>query len=120
MKKNRVELSLIVGVLACLLVTTAPSCFGQGMDYPLAVVAGPDNSLYVADRNLPGIWKIQGGKAAIYYQGSKKFRTPLNAVVGMTNLLIDKNPREEQMRYLSAMRKASYNLLNDMSSIIIL
>ena len=80
MKKNRVELSLIVGVLACLLVTTAPSCFGQGMDYPLAVVAGPDNSLYVADRNLPGIWKIQGGTAAIYFQGSKKFRTPLNAV----------------------------------------
>ena len=80
MNINRVELSLVVGVLACLLGTIEPSCFGQGMDYPLAVVAGPDNSLYVADRNLPGIWKIQGGKAAIYYQGSKKFRTPLNAV----------------------------------------
>ena len=69
-----------MATIAFLLVTMAHTCLGQGMDYPLAVVAGPDNLIYVADRNLPGIWKIQDGKAAIYYQGSKKFRTPLNAV----------------------------------------
>lgn len=50
------------------------------MDYPLGVVAGPDNSIFVADRNLPGIWKIQNGQATIFFQASKKFRTPLNAV----------------------------------------
>ncbi len=50
------------------------------MDYPLGVVAGPDNSIFVADRNLPGIWKIQNGQASIFFQASKKFRTPLNAV----------------------------------------
>ena len=50
------------------------------MEYPLGVVAGPNNTLYVADRNLPGIWKIEDGKATIFFQGSKKFRTPLNAV----------------------------------------
>ncbi|MBK9636975.1 MAG: response regulator [Bacteroidetes bacterium] len=49
---------------------------------------------------------------------SHEIRTPLNAVVGMTNLLIDKNPREEQMRYLSAMRKASYNLLHIINDIL--
>ena len=48
--------------------------------YPLAVVARPDGVVFVADRNLPGIWKIENGKASIYFQGSKKFRTPLNAV----------------------------------------
>jgi len=57
-------------------------CVGDGMVYPIGVVAGPgpDSSIFVADLNLPGIWKIQDGKASIYYQASKKFRTPLNAV----------------------------------------
>ena len=80
MQMKRIRARAIVGLFVCLLAVATQRCFGQGMDYPLAVVAGPDNSIYVADRNLPGIWKIQGGKAAIYYQGSKKFRTPLNAV----------------------------------------
>jgi sugar lactone lactonase YvrE len=52
----------------------------QEMQYPLAVVKAPTGEMYVADRNLPGIWKVADGKATIYFQGSKKFRTPLNAV----------------------------------------
>lgn len=49
-------------------------------DYPLAVVSGSDGTVYVADRGLPGIWQIQDGQRSLYFQGSKKFRTPLNAV----------------------------------------
>ena len=52
----------------------------QEMQYPLAVVQTANQVTYVADRNLPGIWKIEGGQASVYFQGSKKFRTPLNAV----------------------------------------
>ncbi|MGV2340874.1 MAG UNVERIFIED_CONTAM: hypothetical protein LVR18_45130 [Planctomycetaceae bacterium] len=48
--------------------------------YPLAVAARQDGVVFVADRNLPGIWKIENGQASVYFQGSKKFRTPLNAV----------------------------------------
>lgn len=48
--------------------------------YPLAVTAQADGVIYVADRNLPGIWKVENGQKSIYFQGSKKFRTPLNAV----------------------------------------
>ena len=48
--------------------------------YPLAVAAGADGIVYVADRNLPGVWKVENGQKSIYFQGSKKFRTPLNAV----------------------------------------
>jgi hypothetical protein len=48
--------------------------------YPLAVTAQADGIVYVADRNLPGIWKIENGQKSVYFQGSKKFRTPLNAV----------------------------------------
>ncbi len=49
---------------------------------------------------------------------SHEIRTPLNAVVGMTNLLLDKGPREDQLRYLNAMRLASRNLLNIINDIL--
>lgn len=49
---------------------------------------------------------------------SHEIRTPLNAVVGMTNLLLDKGPREDQLRYLNAMRQASKNLLNIINDIL--
>ena len=52
----------------------------EGMKYPLAVVVGRDSVVYVADRDLPGIWKFADNKWSVYFQGSKKFRTPLNAV----------------------------------------
>lgn len=52
----------------------------QEYQYPLAVTAAADGVVFVADRNLPGIWKIENGQKSIYFQGSKKFRTPLNAV----------------------------------------
>ena len=49
--------------------------------YPLAVTATADGLIYVADRNLPGIWKIENGQKSVFFQGSKKFRTPLNALL---------------------------------------
>jgi DNA-binding beta-propeller fold protein YncE len=52
----------------------------DGFQYPLAVGVDSNRTIYVVDRDLPGIWKVQDGKPAIYFQGSKKFRTPLNAV----------------------------------------
>ncbi|MBI1348064.1 hypothetical protein GC163_17460 [bacterium] len=48
--------------------------------YPLAVAATSDGTVFVADRTLPGVWKIVDGKPELYFQASKKFRTPLNAV----------------------------------------
>lgn len=48
--------------------------------YPLAVVAQSDGVVFVADRNLPGIWKFENGQKSVYFLASKKFRTPLNAV----------------------------------------
>jgi hypothetical protein len=72
-------LSLLI--VSQLILTFVPAeSRGDDNVYPLSVVATPDGVLYVADRNLPGIWKVADGKAEIYFQGSKKFRTPLNAV----------------------------------------
>jgi hypothetical protein len=74
--------SVLFAFVACCVNSFA--CLGradaQEMQYPLAVVKAPNGTIYVADRNLPGIWKIEEGKSSIYFQGSKKFRTPLNAV----------------------------------------
>jgi outer membrane protein assembly factor BamB len=52
----------------------------EGMKYPVSVVVGKDSTVYVADRDLPGIWKFADRKWSVYFQGSKKFRTPMNAV----------------------------------------
>ena len=49
-------------------------------EYPLAVAPAADGAVLVADRVLPGLWRIADGKATVLFQGSKTFRTPLNAV----------------------------------------
>lgn len=52
----------------------------QGFQYPLSVAAAADGSLYVADRMLPGVWKVADGKSTVFSRGKKQFRTPLNAI----------------------------------------
>lgn len=73
---NRIMLFLGLLVVA---ISTIPA--GAQMQYPLSIVATADGVIYVADRDLPGIWRATpDGKLTVYFQGSKKFRTPLNAV----------------------------------------
>lgn len=51
------------------------------LQYPLAVAAAPDGTIYLADRLLPGIWKVdKDGHYSLFFEASKKFRTPLNAI----------------------------------------
>jgi len=42
---------------------------------------------------------------------SHEIRTPMNAIVGMNRLLLAKEPRPEQLRYLNAIRQSADNLL---------
>lgn len=63
-----------------LLLTLPALSHAQEMKYPLSAVAAPDGSVFIADRNLPGIWKLADGKLEVFFQASRKFRTPLNAV----------------------------------------
>ncbi len=62
------------------LVIAARGAGAAELQYPLSIAAGPDNALYLADLNLPGVWKINDGKLQLFFEGSKKFRTPLNRV----------------------------------------
>ena len=54
----------------------------RGLVYPLDVSVTADaKTLFLVDRKLPGLWKAGAdGKLAVFFQASKKFRTPLNAV----------------------------------------
>jgi len=62
--------------------TDAQATDAQATDmvYPLDVAVDSQGTLYVADRNLPGIWQIKDGRAEVFFQADNKFRTPLNAV----------------------------------------
>jgi signal transduction histidine kinase/CheY-like chemotaxis protein/predicted negative regulator of RcsB-dependent stress response len=42
---------------------------------------------------------------------SHEIRTPMNAIVGMTRLLLGKEPKPEQLRYLNAIQLSADNLL---------
>jgi len=49
---------------------------------------------------------------------SHEIRTPMNAVNGMTDLLLDKNPRPEQLHYLEVISKSSDILLRLINDIL--
>lgn len=72
-----VTLALVAGHAT---VTAGAADTGDALEYPLAVAPAADGSLLVADRVMPGLWRVADGKATVHFQGSKTFRTPLNAV----------------------------------------
>jgi DNA-binding beta-propeller fold protein YncE len=47
--------------------------------YPVDVAVNEEGEAFVVDRNLPGVWKWANGSLSVFYQGSPKYRTPLNA-----------------------------------------
>lgn len=58
---------------------SAYSCAAE-LDYPVSIAVGASGVVYVADRNLPGVWRLEGERLSVLFQGSKKLRTPLAAV----------------------------------------
>lgn len=70
-----------LGFLVIFLTIASPLGAADEWQYPLNIAAPKEGTLYVADRNLPGLWKVTlTGEKSVYFQASKKFRTPLNAV----------------------------------------
>jgi len=50
------------------------------IEYPVGAAAADDGTVDVADRKLPGIWRIRDQVPAMFFRASKNFRTPLNVV----------------------------------------
>ena len=68
-----------VGVLVLIIGIRNESSAADSAQYPLSIAVS-ESTIMLADRNLPGVWKLEGGQLSAYFTGSKKFRTPLNAV----------------------------------------
>lgn len=49
---------------------------------------------------------------------SHEIRTPMNSVVGLAQILIDENPKKEQLQYLGILKEQSVNLLNLINDIL--
>ena len=49
---------------------------------------------------------------------SHEIRTPMNAVVGMTNILLDEDPREDQVEYINTLKFSANNLMTLINDIL--
>ena len=68
----------LFALAACCPASTSRAADDESFEYPLAVAAHGE-TIYVVDRNLHAIWKVEDGKPSVFVRGEKKFRTPLNA-----------------------------------------
>jgi sugar lactone lactonase YvrE len=81
------EKAMKTSVLVCLLLICSANVSLTAQDqaqvatwkYPISVAASVD-AIYVADRQLPGIWVVKDGKAKVYFKADKKIGSALNAV----------------------------------------
>ena len=71
-------LAAVVASWALTLGTVAVAA--EEMAYPLSVAVNRSGTAFVADRKMPGVWRVEADKATVFYRGSQKFRTPLNAI----------------------------------------
>ena len=66
--------------LVVVAVSMQPAATAQdAAQYPLSIAVS-GSTIMLADRNVPGVWKLEGTQLSSYFTGSKKFRTPLNAI----------------------------------------
>lgn len=64
----------------CISTAQEKSVLSPGLPlYPLDCAVDSEGNAFVVDRNLHGIWKYAGEELAIFFEGSAKFRTPMNA-----------------------------------------
>jgi signal transduction histidine kinase/CheY-like chemotaxis protein/HPt (histidine-containing phosphotransfer) domain-containing protein len=69
------------------------------------------NQIEVAKKEKEVAEKTAALKQQFMANMSHEIRTPMNAIVGITRLLLDKDPKPEQQKYLNVIRQSADNLL---------
>lgn len=69
------------------------------------------NQIEVAKKEKEVAEKTAALKQQFMANMSHEIRTPMNAIVGITRLLLEKDPKEEQLKYLNVIRQSADNLL---------
>ena len=72
--------AILLGVVLAVVLLGADNGIAAEPQYLLGITADTSGNVFLADRELPGVWQLADGKLSLFFQGSKKFRTPLNAV----------------------------------------
>lgn len=69
-----------VMTLTLLAMSVQSRSVAQEMVYPVSAALAEDGTLYVADPQFHGIWKIKDGTLTPFFAGTAQFGTPMNAV----------------------------------------
>jgi signal transduction histidine kinase/CheY-like chemotaxis protein/HPt (histidine-containing phosphotransfer) domain-containing protein len=69
------------------------------------------NQIVVAKKEKEVAEKTAALKQQFMANMSHEIRTPMNAIVGITRLLLERNPQTEQLKYLNVIRQSADNLL---------
>ena len=69
------------------------------------------NQIVVAKKETEVAEKTAALKQQFMANMSHEIRTPMNAIVGITRLLLEKDPKQEQLKYLNVIRQSADNLL---------
>ena len=69
----------VLSVVSVISFLAGAAVAADGMQYPLGAVRNEAGELFIVDLKMHGVWKATDGKLAAYFEGSPKFRTPLNA-----------------------------------------
>lgn len=70
---------LVRGIACGLLFLLTTTVRAEEMQYPLGAVKTADGSIFVVDLKMHGVWQSKDGTLKKFFEGSPKFRTPLNA-----------------------------------------
>jgi len=73
------SLLLLVSLSPCL-PCSPQSCRAGELQYPLSIAVADSGAIFIADRKLPGIWRLHDNKLLAFFTGSNQLGTPLNAV----------------------------------------
>lgn len=69
-----------VGIWLIALAVASAALTAAELNYPISIAVSESGVIYLADREMHGVWKIEGEKLTAFFEGSPKFRTPLNAI----------------------------------------